>query len=133
MLIGLDEFAGSCRIDQVGREVGGIIYVQQGTKRSTTMTNNHFQIELLSHNGVVGHQGREVSPFDGAIIDLLPTMTDGLTPVGFTIHHEGRAFTYAYTVDFPTNGFYCFREKVQGKPSLWAQRRAAELAARVPA
>lgn len=86
---------------------------------------SHFQIELLSHNGVPGR--REVPPFAGAIIDLPAGMSDNnpLDAVGHTVTHEGRKFTYAYSVDFPTNGFYCFREKVEGKPSKWALARLA--------
>lgn len=77
-----------------------------------------YQIELLSHNGVPGRHA--VSPFAGMILDIPKKGLIYQAGPNNGIMYEGREFTHAYDVEFPTNGFHCYRERVTTAPSKWA-------------
>jgi hypothetical protein len=76
----------------------------------------HFEIELLEHNGVYSKDGAKVvQPFAGMVLPAGPYNMNCDPVADFheqMIVFDGRSFTYSHTVDFPTNGYHCFRERL---------------------
>lgn len=90
-----------------------VIFPADKFKEVELMFTQPMQIELQSHNGLIGRD-ESIAPFDSRILDghLVGIADMTQVPKDAQIKFEGRLFTYAYTVAFPSNGFFVFRETV---------------------